>query len=99
MKSTTYTDARANFASLCDTVADTREAVVIQRRGAKDVALVSAEELESLMETAHLLRSPANAKRLGTAMARARAGKLKPQTVAEIRRAFVLDKDTGDDEA
>jgi antitoxin YefM len=91
VKSTTYTDARANFASLCDAVAETREAVVIQRRGAKDVALVSADELESLMETAHLLRSPANAKRLGTALARARAEKLKPQTVSEIRRAFDLD--------
>ena len=60
-KETTYTQARANLASLCDDVAKTREAVIIHRRGARDVALVAADELESLMETAHLLRSQAPA--------------------------------------
>ena len=55
---TTYTKARAALAKLCDEVASTREPVIIRRRGAEDVALVSAEELASLSETAHLLRSP-----------------------------------------
>lgn len=67
---TTYTHARANLASLCDEVASTREPIIIQRRGAEDVALVSAAELQALLETAHLLRSPAKARRLLTAVAR-----------------------------
>ncbi|KAA0249624.1 type II toxin-antitoxin system prevent-host-death family antitoxin [Acidobacteria bacterium ACD] len=71
---TTYTHARANLAYLCDTAASTREPVIIHRRGAEDVALVSAAELSSITETAHLLRSPENARRLHRALARARKG-------------------------
>ncbi|OFV79724.1 MAG: prevent-host-death protein, partial [Acidobacteria bacterium RBG_13_68_16] len=60
---TTYTQARATLAKLCSEVVQSREIVVIRRRGAEDVALVAADELRSLMETAHLLRSPKNAER------------------------------------
>src|SRR5687767_9342180 len=42
---TTYTEARANLARLCDRVTDDRETVIIKRRGAADVALVAADEL------------------------------------------------------
>jgi antitoxin YefM len=69
---TTYTQARAHLTELCDQVGSSREAVIIRRRGAEDVALVSAAELRSLMETAHLLRSPRNAQRLIAALQRAR---------------------------
>ena len=69
---TTYTNARANFAALCDRATNDREPVVIRRRGAEDVVLIAADELSGLLETAHLLRSPANAERLLTALARAR---------------------------
>ena len=92
-KETTYTQARANLASLCNDVATTREAVIIHRRGANDVALVAADELDSLIETAHLLRSPKNARRLLTALQHARTKKLKPQTVGNLRRDFGLDKE------
>jgi antitoxin YefM len=92
-KETTYTQARANFASLCDDVTTTREAVIIRRRGARDVALVAADELGSLMETAHLLRSPQNAKRLITALQRATGKKLKPRTVDELRRELGFGKE------
>ncbi len=88
---TTYTAARANFAKLCDEVASTREAVIIRRRGARDVALVSADELRSLLETAHLLRSPRNARRLLTALGRARAGKNRAEPLDELRRELGLD--------
>ena len=89
-KETTYTNARANLAALCDEVAKSREAVIIHRRGAHDVAVVAADELESLLETAHLLRSPKNARRLLTALRRASTRKLKPQAVADLRRDFEL---------
>jgi antitoxin YefM len=68
---TSYTQARANLASLIDKVTQNREVVIITRRGKENVALVSADELESLVETVHLLRSPANAERLLQALERA----------------------------
>jgi len=88
---TTYTSARANFAALCDDVASGRDAVIIRRRGAEDVALVSASELKSLQETAHLLRSPRNAKRLLSALLRAHNRKGKRQTVESFRKEFGLE--------
>jgi antitoxin YefM len=72
-RETTYTKARASLALLCDEVAETREPLIIRRRDGRDVALVAADELQSLIETAHLLRSPKNARRLITALRRARS--------------------------
>nr|BAL55492.1 prevent-host-death family protein [uncultured Acetothermia bacterium]BAL60231.1 prevent-host-death family protein [Candidatus Acetothermum autotrophicum] len=88
---TTYTQARANLATLCDQVTANREVVIIQRRGTEDVALISAEELAGLMETAHLLRSPKNAERLLKALARAQRRTLAPQSVQELRREVGLE--------
>lgn len=82
---TTYSHARANFASLCDQVTSSREAVLIRRRRAEDVALVSADELSSLVETAHLLRSPENARRLLNAIERAEAGTTAPSSLEQLR--------------
>ncbi len=87
---TTYTHARANLARLFDEVGKNQEIVIINRRGFPDVALVSAEELSSLMETAHLLRSPKNVTRLLNALNRARINKPKPKTVASLRRELGL---------
>jgi antitoxin YefM len=89
---TTYTLARANLAKLLDEVTGNRETVVIHRRGEEDVALIAASELASLTETAHLLRSPRNAERLLTALARARAGEGKPSSVDELRRELGLER-------
>lgn len=88
---TTYTQARAGLARLLDRVTEDRETVIIRRRNAASVAMIAADELESLNETAHLLRSPPNAERLLAALARARAGEGKAQTVAELRRELGLD--------
>lgn len=90
---TTYTQARAALASLCDEVASTREPVIIRRRNAEDVALVSADELASLLETAHLFRSPKNAQRLLTAINRAQGRSLPPSSVEELRRELGLVKE------
>ncbi len=89
---TTYTKARANLAKLCNQVADNREIIIINRRGSEDVALVAASELSSLLETAHLLRSPKNAQRLLTALNRATARKVKPQSVEKLRQEIGLDE-------
>ena len=87
---TTYTQARAELASLCDEVASTREPVIIRRRNAEDVALVSADELASLLETAHLLRSPKNAARLLAALNLAQNQELPPSSVAGLREELGL---------
>jgi len=92
MNQTTYTEAREKLASLWDEVVSTREAVVIKRRGHPDVAMLPADELSSLMETAHLLRSPENARRLLAAIKRARAGKGTKMTVAELRAKSGIDE-------
>jgi antitoxin YefM len=92
---TTYTQARAGLARLCDAAAKDNEVVIITRRGAEDVALVSAAELRSLRETAHLLRSPRNAERLLRALVRARARKERPQSLRSLRREVGLDEAEG----
>ena len=87
---TTYTAARANLAKLLDSATEDREIVLIRRRGAEDVALIAADELEGLLETAHLLRSPKNAERLLTALQRARARTLAPEHLEDLRRELGL---------
>jgi antitoxin YefM len=87
---TTYTDARSRFAGLCDAATNDREIIIIQRRGAEDVALIAADELQSLQETAHLLRSPKNARRLLTALERALQRSEKPESIESLRNAMGL---------
>ncbi len=82
---TTYTHARARLASLIDEVTKNREVVIIQRRGSEDVAMITADELAGILETAHLLRSPKNAQRLLTTLDRVRKGSGTPQTIDELR--------------
>lgn len=87
---TTYTQARANLAKLCDQVTENRDIVVIRRRRGGDVALVAADELSSILETLHLLRSPKNADRLLSALRDAKAGKGKPRSIRLLRREVGL---------
>lgn len=89
---TTYSQARAHLAALLDQVIADRDVVVIQRRGAEDVALIAADELESILETAHLLRSPKNAERLLTALRRAQQRTLEPSTVDDLRVEVRFDR-------
>jgi antitoxin YefM len=88
---TTYTAARANLAALCNKVVENREVIIINRRKTEDVALIAANELSSLLETAHVLRSPRNARRLISALNRAKAGRGKAQSVEKLRREMGLD--------
>lgn len=88
----TYTDARARLASLMSRVVEDRETVIITRRGNPEVALIAAEELAGLQETAHLLRSPKNAERLLRALGRAIARTGKPRTVGALRKELGLEQ-------
>lgn len=66
---TSYTNARQNLASLLNRVETDNAIALITRKGHKDIALLPAEELSSILETLHLLRSPGNAERLFEAIA------------------------------
>mgnify|MGYP000863833441 FL=1 len=64
MDTITYTSARAHLAKTMDQVCDDHEPVIITRNGERSVVLLSLEDFKALEETAYMLRSPANAKRL-----------------------------------
>ena len=89
---TTYSELRQKLASYLDRVVDDREVVVVKRRGARDVAIIAADELAGLDETAHLLRSPANARRLLESLRELDRGKGKKMTLDELRRSVGLEK-------
>jgi len=75
MDAITYSAARANLASTMDRVCNDHEALIITRNGDQSVVMLSLEDFQALEETAYLLRSPANAKRLLSATAQLNAGK------------------------
>ena len=90
---TTYSNARAHLASLMDQVTDTREPVLIRRRGREPVALIAADELAGWLETAHLLRSPSNARRLLEASQRAARGEGKAMDTDTLRLRLGLARE------
>jgi len=83
---TSYTNARANFAKLLNSASENKEIVFINRRNSEDVALIAASELSSLVETAHLLRSPKNAQRLLSALNRALSRSESAQTASALKK-------------
>ena len=99
---TTYTALRTKLAGFLDRVTDDREVVVVRRRGSRDVALIDADELSSLMETEYLLRSPKNAERLLEALALSVEMDNEPipmtsakASIEELRRSVGLDPLSG----
>lgn len=74
MKTMSYSESRAHYAATLDAVVDDSEEVVITRAGREPVVIVSLAEYQSLKETAYLLRSPANARRLLSAIDRLEDG-------------------------
>lgn len=88
---TTYSQARGQLKSLMDRAIDDREVILVRRRSGGDVALIAADELAGLVETAHLLRSPRNAERLLAALACARAATLPLTPLADLNRMVGFD--------
>ncbi len=89
---TTYSNARQSFRALWDEVISTREPIFITRRGAENVALISADELSSIMETIHLLRSPENTRRLLTALNRAYEDSVQSSSLEELKRELGVER-------
>lgn len=74
MDAISYTSARANLANTMDRVCNDHEALIITRNGQQSVVMLSLEDFTALEETAYLLRSPANTKRLMSAIEQLNAG-------------------------
>lgn len=74
MDAITYSAARANLAKTMDRVCDDHEPLIITRNGQQSVVMLSLDDYQALEETAYLLRSPANAKRLLSAASQLAAG-------------------------
>ncbi|HEV2641073.1 MAG TPA: type II toxin-antitoxin system Phd/YefM family antitoxin [Candidatus Elarobacter sp.] len=90
MATTTYSYARDHLAEVWDEAEDGQRPIIIQRRGHQDMALIPAEELASLQETAHLLRSPRNAARLLAALARSERRETPPIEIERLREELGL---------
>jgi antitoxin YefM len=87
----TYSQVRANLAQILDSVSENREIVKITRRSGADVALIAADELSSLLESVYLLRSPANAKRLFSAMEWAKSDAATSQSLEQLRAELEIE--------
>lgn len=79
----TYSESRANYAATLDAVVNDREEVIITRAGHDPVVIVALDEYESLRETAYLLRSPENARRLLASITRLEQGEGTERDLAE----------------
>jgi antitoxin YefM len=83
MSHISYSELRNNLATYMDAVCDDRTPLVVTRQNARSVVLMSADEYDSLMETVHLLKSPANAARLMRSIEEADQGKLADRELFE----------------
>ena len=88
---TSYSQARENLKSLMDKAIDDREIVIVKRRSGGDVAMIAADELQGLVDSAHLLRSPKNAERLLMALVRATTDEMKPSALSSLEKLYGVD--------
>ena len=84
-ETTSPTEARSNFFKLLEQVVENHQVFIIHRREGENVALISESDLQSLVETVYLLRSPANARRLLDAIEESHAG-IESQTLDELKQ-------------
>jgi len=83
MDAISYSTARANLASTMNRVCNDHEPLIITRNGEQSVVMLSLEDFQALEETAYLLRSPANAKRLLSAVTQLAANSGTERQLAE----------------
>lgn len=87
MTAITYTAARENLASTMDKVCADHDPVIITRNRDQAVVMLSLDDYESLQETAYLLRSPANARRLLASIESLNSGKTVKKSLKELAGA------------
>ena len=86
MSTITYSMARDHLAQVWDKTVSSREPVIVSRRGAESIVMLPLGEWEGLQETAHLLRSPANARRLLAALNRLESGEGDTLSMESLER-------------
>lgn len=86
MQTVSYSEARASLATLWDQVINEREPIQISRRGKEAVSIIATAELNALLETAYLLRSPANVAWLRASIAEMERGEAVALPLAALRR-------------
>jgi antitoxin YefM len=90
MDTLSYSKLRANLKSALDRAVDDHEIIVVERAKGGDAVLLSREDYDSLAETAYLLRSPANARRLLAAVKRSKKSRKSFKSVATLKHAIGL---------
>ncbi|RVT41472.1 type II toxin-antitoxin system prevent-host-death family antitoxin [Rheinheimera sediminis] len=83
MRIVSFTEARNSLKALLDSVVNDADTAVITRRDAEDAVVMSLDYYNSLMETVHLLRSPANAEHLNRSIAQFKAGQVTPRDLLD----------------
>jgi antitoxin YefM len=78
--------ARQDFFQILDRIAKEREIYIINRPDGENIALIPESDLNSLIETVYLFRSPANARRLLDALDEAKSGKIVPQSIEDLQQ-------------
>jgi antitoxin YefM len=89
---TSYTQARAQFAELLDTVINDAETVIVERRGQESVAMIALSELERMRETLYILRSSENARLIAESAKRAIKRQGKRSSPAALRQELGLEE-------
>ncbi len=90
---TSPTEARNGFFKLLEQVAENHQVFLINRREGENVALIAESDLRSLVETVYLLRSANNARRLFEAIEESTTGKIKPQTIEELKQELGIGQE------
>ena len=89
---TSPTEARNTLFQLLEKVVEDNQVFIINRRNGENVALIAESELRNLVETVHLLRSPANARHLFSAIEESTTGKIKPQSINELKEELGIEQ-------
>jgi antitoxin YefM len=88
----TYTEARKKLAEIINRAGNNLETITIKLRNSKDTVIVSKDEYDSLVETAYIFKSPANAARILKAIENARKKLNKPMTMEELKKAVGFEQ-------
>ncbi|MCP4426931.1 MAG: type II toxin-antitoxin system prevent-host-death family antitoxin [Chloroflexi bacterium] len=83
MRVVTFTEARNGLKSILDHVVDDADYAVITRRNAEDAVVMSLDSFNSLMETVHLLKSPANAAHLALSIEQYKQGNVTERALLD----------------
>lgn len=89
MRIINFSDARNSLRAVIDQVVEDADVTIISRRDAPDAVVMSFDHYSSLMETFHLLNSPANAAHLAKSIAQARAGNAKQRDLIDVLDAEI----------